>query len=283
MQPLILVDGEYSDVIAADDRGLQYGDGLFETIAMVNGSCLLWDAHMQRLQQGCQQLGIPCPDLSLLQQEAEKLCTDEVRSVLKIIITRGSGGRGYSPPDHAISRRIVSRHPWPDYPAEYYTQGVKVRLSETRLSSNPALAGLKHLNRLEQVQARWEGRDKQDYAEALMCAQDGRCIEGTMTNLFVISEGRALTPAIRDCGITGIMRGELIRALASRQINCQECDISLEQLLQADELILSNSLAGIWPVKQFDVADTTRQTYRIGAVYQALHTHLLQNNSAWMP
>ncbi len=281
MQTRIMVNGEYGDVIASDDRGLQYGDGVFETIAVLDGTPLLWDAHIQRLQQGCMRLGIACPDPSLLHKETLQLTSAARLAVIKLIITRGSGGRGYAPPAIATPRRIISCHPWPAYPGESYSTGIRLHLCETRLSSNPALAGLKHLNRLDQVMARAELATTEGLVEGLMRAQDGRIVEGTMSNLFVIHQGKAYTPTISDCGIAGIMRAELMRAFEAMQIKCEQCDMDLQKLLDADEIILSNSIAGIWPVSKLQ-AEPARE-YQPGPVYQALRVKLLAESRAWMP
>lgn len=246
----MLIDGTDTDRIAADDRGLLYGDGLFETLAVRNGLPQLWSQHMARLEQGCARFGIVPPERELLLAEARGLCANSGQAVLKIIVTRGSGGRGYRPAPHGVPRRILSLHPWPDYPAEWQRQGVVVRLCETRLGRNPRLAGIKHLNRLEQVLARSEWDDA-EVAEGLMLDADGALIEGTMSNVFVVRAGRLLTPALEACGVAGVMRAHLLERAAQLGVICEATALGLADVRSADEVFLCNSLIGIWPVRRF--------------------------------
>lgn len=242
-----MINGSPSDHLAVTDRGLQYGDGLFETIAVVNGSPCLWAEHIQRLQDGCARLGIPFPGQELLWEEAGKEIAQQTRCVLKIILTRGAGGRGYRPPPESRPSRILYTSPWPDYPATAAEQGVAVRICETRLGINPALAGIKHLNRLEQVMAQAEWKDVA-IAEGLMLDSEGRVIEGTMSNLFVFSQGELITPDLVRCGTAGVMRELILKVAAALDIPIRIEDVNLEQLGEADALFLSNSLIGVWPV-----------------------------------
>lgn len=251
MQGLTLIDGRPGDALPVADRGLQYGDGLFETIAVFAGRPCLWTAHLARLAEGCARLGIPMPDGELLAREAGRLCQDVERGVLKLLITRGTGGRGYRPPEAARPRRIVSLHPWPAYPPSARNRGVRVRWCDTPLGCNPALAGIKHCNRLEQVMARAEWRDPA-IAEGLMCDAGGRVIAGTMSNLFAWRAGRLLTPALDACGVAGVARAQLMAAAAELGIECRVVPLSRDQVSGADALLLSNSLFGVWPVAELD-------------------------------
>lgn len=245
---MILVNGSDQSGVDPGDRGLSYGDGLFETLAVSAGQALEWEAHLERLGRGCARLGIPPPDPSVLAEEATRIIPADGRGVLKIILTRGSGGRGYRPPSEPLPTRILALYPWPDYAPACYREGVAVRLCETRLGRNPALAGLKHLNRLEQVLARSEWADE-DIAEGLMLDEQGQVIEGTMSNLFVLSEGRLHTPALEQCGVAGIVRARVLEVAASLGIETRVAPLRLEQVLQAQEAFLSNSLIGIWPIR----------------------------------
>jgi 4-amino-4-deoxychorismate lyase len=252
----MLIDGKDSDQIAADDRGLLYGDGLFETFAVHSGEPQLWTQHMARLVRGCVRLGIEPPSVDLLQAEARALCAGSARAVLKIIVTRGSGGRGYRPPAPALPRRILSLHPWPDHPAHWPQQGVSVRLCDTPLGTNPRLAGLKHLNRLEQVLARAEWDDP-DIAEGLMLDAAGGLVEGTMSNLFLVREGRLRTPALERCGVAGVMRARVLELAAQDGIACEVSDLGLADLQAADEVFVCNSIIGIWPVRRVQSMEFT--------------------------
>src|SRR5690606_13424665 len=146
------------------------GDGVFETLAVRDGRCEFWDRHLQRLTRGCEALRLPAPRPDQLGEEAGSLVRDVRQGVLKIIVTRGSGGRGYRPSREAVPTRILMLSEWPVYPDDWHESGVAVRLCEQRLGSQPALAGIKHLNRLEQVLARMEWDDT-DIAEGLLCDQ----------------------------------------------------------------------------------------------------------------
>ena len=247
----ILINGQAESQIAVNDRGLQYGDGLFETIAIKDGQCQYWSAHMQRLLLGCEQLAIPAPDLATLQKEAEQLCVDKEQAILKIIITRGEGGRGYRYPDQIESNRIISIHPWPEYPAINIKQGIKLHLCTTSLSCQPLLAGIKHLNRLEQVLARNEWQDDA-IAEGLMSDNSGYIIEGTMSNLFVVINGELLTPTIIDCGVKGVMRSTVMKLAQTMAITVTEQAMKLDDIIHADELFVCNSIIGIWPVRSIE-------------------------------
>ena len=203
--PRVLLNGESTAFIPIADRGLAYGDGLFETIGVSASRPELWDRHMARLETGCARLKFPPPDLESLAREAEKLCNGarlcdgQERGILKIILTRGGGGRGYRLPDPPAPSRILSFHPRPDYPDSYAREGVAVRLCDLRLSAQPALAGLKHLNRLENVLARAEWTEEGIF-EGLLRDEDGHIIEGVMSNVFVVRQGALATPGLSRCG-----------------------------------------------------------------------------------
>lgn len=244
----MLVNGERESRIAATDRGLHYGDGLFETLAVIEGKPCLWQRHMARLQQGCTRLGISMPDPKRLWAEAKQEIAGAERGVLKIIVTRGQGGRGYRPPSEPVPTRMLHLSPWPDYPDQAWRQGITARVCHTRLGCNPALAGIKHLNRLEQVLARAEWQDGA-IAEGIMLDAEGRVIEGTMSNLFMLREGRLVTPDLSRCGVAGVMRALIIDLARAQALPVSVEDVCLDDLLQADALFFSNSLIGIWPVQ----------------------------------
>jgi 4-amino-4-deoxychorismate lyase len=252
---VIMINGERTELLPATDRGLHYGDGLFETIAVVEGRLRLWNAHMERLQRGCEVLGLPLPDLQQLHDEALFLCGTVERTVLKLVITRGSGGRGYRPPQDVAPQRILFSYPWPDFPD--LSHGICLRVCQTPLACNPALAGIKHLNRLEQVLARAEWDDPAIH-EGLMCDLDGRVKEGTMSNLFWVADGRLFTPDLSRCGVAGVMRAQVMALARDLGIGVSTAEIHPEELAQADEIFLTNSLIGIWPVGCFDGRDFPR-------------------------
>lgn len=247
------VDGAPGRAVPADDRGLHYGDGLFETVAVRRGVPVFWERHMTRLAEGCARLRLPRPDPAVLQREADALCRDADAAVLKVVITRGSGGRGYRPPAAPEPRRVLSLHPWPGAVAARAAEGVRVITCRTPLGDSPALAGLKHLNRLEQVLARAEWDDP-DIPEGLMADTRGRLVEGTMGNLFAVRAGALVTPPVDRCGVRGIMRGVVMEQAAGRGLAVSEAYLDLPALVRAEEVFLTNSIIGLWPVLAVDGA-----------------------------
>lgn len=244
----ILINGQEQNTISALDRGLQYGDGVFETMQICNNQVQLWEHHWNRLQQGCQRLRIPLTDKSIIEQEILLLSEKNKKHVIKLIITRGEGQRGYRYINDGNSTRIITRYPWIDYPSTYHTNGVSVRYCETILSENKQLAGIKHLNRLEQVLARNEWED--EYQEGLMLTSSGHVIDGTMCNLFAVKNNILYTPDLTYCGIGGVMRTTIIKLARDLNIQVIEKNITPDELDMADEIFLTNSLIGIWPVRE---------------------------------
>ncbi|MEE9551906.1 MAG: aminodeoxychorismate lyase [Gammaproteobacteria bacterium] len=258
---MYLINGQAKENLSVRDRGLHYGDGLFETIAILEGKPLCWDKHIDRLLQGCERLGIKSPEKDVLQSETNQLCSDTDRGVLKIIITRGESDRGYKvPAASVVPTRIVISNPWPDYPDRKVTQGVAARICKTRLGKNSQLAGVKHLNRLEQVLARNEW-DSPDIAEGLMLDSDDNVIEGTMSNVFIISDNNLLTPDLSQCGVQGIIRQCILDLASELGIQAEVANIKLDEIYKADELFLSNSVLGIWPVDQLETHQFKSREY----------------------
>lgn len=262
------VDGRPAEGLPIHDRGLAYGDGLFETIKVVGGRPELLDKHLQRLTRGCQRLAIPC-DIELLSSHLSAFCTELGGGVAKLIVSRGEGKRGYAPPIPCLPRTILTGSPLPDYPKAHAEQGVHLYPCTTRLAEQPILAGLKHLNRLEQVLARAEWQDPL-FAEGLMRDTSGRVVEGVFSNLFVVEADCLMTPSLERCGVAGVMREEVLEQARQAGVSTQIGDLSLEQLYRADEVFVCNSLYGIWPVRQLDarvwpVGPLTRKLQRLVA------------------
>lgn len=239
---MILLNGQPQQSLPSTDRALHYGDGLFETIAVRNGRPQLWERHLQRLARGCERLGIEMPDARLLAAEAALLCNGTQRAVIKLVITRGSGGRGYRPPRESQPNRLLFRHPWPQHALA--DEAVTLRLCRTPLGRNPSLAGIKHLNRLEQVLARSEW-DDEAIAEGLMCDCEGNLIEGTMSNLFCVRDGVLLTPDLSQCGVEGVMREYVLQLADELQIGYELVTLPVEELATMSELFITNSIIGV--------------------------------------
>ncbi|WP_434695501.1 aminodeoxychorismate lyase [Pseudomonas sp. Z1-14] len=241
------VDGQPADALSLKDRGLAYGDGLFETIAVRDGKLVLLEGHLQRLALGCRRLAISV-DWAVLNAELQAYAQQLGDGVLKLIVTRGDSLRGYAANPSAQARRILQGSPPAAYPLAHAEQGVQLFPCTTRLSEQPLLAGLKHLNRLEQVLARAEWSDT-EHAEGLMLDMSGRVIEGVFSNLFMVHDGALITADLSRCGVAGVMRGQLLFQAESDGIATQVTDIRLEQLQRADEVFVCNSVYGVWPVR----------------------------------
>lgn len=227
------------DAIRADDRALIYGDGLFETMHAHRGSLPWWEMHWARLERGARCLQIPTPEATQVRVQAERLL-DGADGVLKLLLSRGSGGRGYAPPPHPQPNWMLSLHPLPP-PAP--TAGLTLRWCDTRLSIQPALAGIKHCNRLEQVLARgeWQGIDVAH--EGLMRSMDGDVVCATAANLFVLHGDCWRTPEVDRCGVAGVCRQWLLERFPIRQARLLPVDIET-----ADAIVLTNAVRGILPV-----------------------------------
>jgi 4-amino-4-deoxychorismate lyase len=245
----VFVNGREDGVIDPADRGLQYGDGLFETLAVRDGRARFLDWHLERLVEGGRRLAMPLPESGLLRDEIAH-AWPRGRGVVKLVLTRGIGPRGYRPPVTPAVTRIVSGHAWPDRDDAAWSDGVRLGLCRTRLGRNPALAGIKHLNRLEQVLARAEWDDAQ-MDEGLMLDDRDQAIAGTASNVFFRLADRWVTPALRDCGVAGVMR-RAIRGWAEEQgIAMVERGIPAAELADATAMLLTNTLIGAWPVRAY--------------------------------
>lgn len=264
----MLINGQPGTLLSAQDRGLAYGDGIYRTLEVKAGHPLLWRWHWQRLAADCLALRLPCPEEALLLQEIGQVCADLPRAVVKVMLTRGEGPRGYAMPEVMHPTRIVSAAPWGGYPPVRAEEGVCVRWCLTPLAIQPRLAGIKHLNRLENVLARSEWSDP-GVAEGLMCDTEGSVVEGTMTNLFMVRSGVLITPVLDRCGVSGALRAWLMEAAASLGLSVREIRLSRECLLQADEVFIGNSLAGLWPVTRLD-----ERAWPVGALTRRLQACL---------
>jgi 4-amino-4-deoxychorismate lyase len=247
---LWLVNGQSTGIDPAD-RGLAYGDGLFETMAASDGRIRWLDLHLDRLEEGCRRLEIPTPSRSLLTREIEASCPRKGRVVVKLIVTRGPGARGYAPPTSPTPTRVLAISQWPDYPDSYYRDGISMRTCRLRLGENPALAGIKHLCRLEQVLAQLELRG-QAVQQGLVLDASGGVAQGTSGNVFIVAGGELATPSLARCGIKGVMRRVVLEASRALDIRAEERDVVPAELLGADEVFVTNALFGIWPVTELD-------------------------------
>lgn len=246
---MVLINGAESDVISVWDRGLLYGDGVFRTFRVDHGVIPHWPRQLKKLQDDCARLSLEVPEQATLQTDLENVVKASPDAVIKIVITRGASVRGYAPDPQASATRIVMASPLPRYPDAWLARGVKVRMCDIRLSQQPRLAGVKHLNRLENVLARAEWK-ADEYAEGLMLDIAGSVIEGTMTNVFLWSHEKLITPDLSRCGVAGVQRDRVLEFARKQGIPVAIEDITLERLLGADEVFLTNSVIGAWQVRE---------------------------------
>ena len=250
--PIIAVNGVIDAQVSPLDRGFAYGDGVFETCKLHKAKISLWNLHKDRLINSCEKLSIPV-DLDLLECQLENLVVSLSKqsaenAVVKITVTRGEGGRGYRPPINTKPTIVIGIFPAANYPEHYFSTGVDVKLCEHRLSRNSHLAGLKHLNRLEQILARTEWADN-SIAEGLVFDTSGNLIEGVFSNLFLIKDNELYTPDLSEAGVAGVMRRFIIESATSQlNLKIKVKHLQRDDLFNSDAVFLCNSLYGIWPV-----------------------------------
>ncbi|MCB1646006.1 MAG: aminodeoxychorismate lyase [Pseudomonadales bacterium] len=244
-------------LVSVADRGLSYGDGLFETIRILPAGPVLKDAHLQRMFAGARRLGINLNEAEVQHQVDSRISEVQGDAVLKLTLTRGVGRRGYQPVPDSVPTLITQVSA---YDRDLMSQsGIRVFLCETRLGKNPALSGMKHLNRLEQVLGAAELPD--DCAEGVMTDIEGYAVEGTRSNLFFVAAGQLHTPDLAFAGIEGVLRNWLISRCKVRVSRPRLGDV-----LQATEVFMCNSVFGIYPVNCVSDAAGPVRTFSTGPV-----------------
>lgn len=246
-------DGESASLVSIDDRAFQYGDGLFETIAIRNGEPRLWEYHMDRLAMGCERMRIAVPDIQNLRQQLDDAVGRSQENpaccTAKIIISSGVSARGYARKSPTDAKSYIGVFAALPVGVEHYRGGVEARVCSTRLALFSVTAGLKTLNRLEQVLARSEFVGHSAF-EGLTLDADERLICGTMSNVFLITGQQLITPAITRCGVSGVMRRHVLTLLDAAGIACGVRDVEVDELWAADGVFISNSQIGILPAKR---------------------------------
>ncbi len=221
--------------IPADERGLHYGESLFETLRAERGCLPWWASHWARLARGAARLGLPLPAEEQVKAEALALLAGQ-SAVLKLRLSR-RGGRGYAAPADAEPLWMLSLHPLPAPQA-----ALELHWCQIRLACQPRLAGLKHGNRLEQILARQEavaaGAD-----EGLLCDMQGQVISATSANLFILENGQWHTPAVDEAGVAGVCRAHLLAASDARVGRIVPARVE-----NAEAVFLCNAVRGILPV-----------------------------------
>ena len=249
--PAIWVDGRPSAALPLPDRGLQFGDGLFETLLLRDGRPLFEALHLERLTRGLAALDFPPCGGESAAHISSACAAIAARgwkwASLRLTVTRGGGPRGYAPPADPAPRFIVSANPLPRDGATMLP-AASVATSEIRWSAQPRLAGIKHLNRLDQVLAAAEAV-RRGVDEVLMLDQAGRPLSMSAGNLFAVFGDRIVTPPLSDCGIAGTRRRLVMEQWAPAiGLAVEESHLSMAQLQRSDELFFSNSLVALRPV-----------------------------------
>lgn len=247
---MILVNGQAAETVNARDRGLAYGDGVFRTLRTHSGQPLWWADHYAKLASDCKALALDCPESTLLQAEVRQVA-EAGQGIVKIMLTRGSSTRGYAPPVAGDCTRIVLSTPLPPHACSDAPSDITVRWCTLRLARQPRLAGIKHLNRLENVLARAEWDDPAIF-EGILRDDSGWVVSGVMSNLFWVRQGELFTPDLSDCGVAGVARARLLRAAARLGVRSHIGQFRPDAILAADEVMICNSVIGVRRVARLD-------------------------------
>lgn len=241
-------NGVAVDQVPAEARALHYGDGVFRTLLQRDGEIIALDRHLARLGDDAAAIGLDRPDPALLAAELAPLRTLG-DATLKLLLSRGAAGRGYRPATSRADRLLLAYDAPPRSAAEA-VEGIAAIRSPVTLAAQPRLAGIKHLNRLEQVLA---SRDwPEGVAEAILGDDRGQPVCATRANLFWVRHGVLHTPALDRCGVAGVTRDRVLAEAAALGLDCRIASQPWAQLLAADEAFLSGSLIGIWPLARLD-------------------------------
>jgi 4-amino-4-deoxychorismate lyase len=263
---ITLVNGVETSALTIADRGLAYGDGLFETMRVVSGKIPLLKLHLERFERGVHRLKLGPPKVlrrefkksadQVLTQLADNNLRDQ--ALVKIMVTRGCGGIGYLPPNKAECTFICQAFNLPEYPSEYSNKGIQAKIIKHRLPLHPALAGIKHLNRLDQVLASQELNGEQ---EGLVFDQNNHLIEGLKSNVLIFEGDEVFTPPLESCGVQGTLRQYLIEHPKELGFQIQVSEIDKGRLKSADGISMINSVFGLWPVQIIRDHDGEHQNY----------------------
>jgi 4-amino-4-deoxychorismate lyase len=276
------VNGRSNATIDLADRGLAFGDGVFETLLLAQGKLPFLSLHLDRLQLGLDGLHIEACRQNIQDQVNQCLAQTSkqqfLNGIVKIIVTRGQG-RGYLPQAQTEATILISAYPLPELQKNYQRDGVAICICQHRLSYQPALLGIKHLNRLDNVLAALELRDK-NTVEGLILDDQGFVAEAVSRNLFTVKDGQLFTPDLLRGGIKGIMQGIVVEQLAPQlDLSVNTGRLTPQQVVNADEVFLCNSITGIWPVIRIDEQELSpgpvTQSLQVAA--QKLSASLLEN------
>ena len=240
---MLIVNGIAEGSIDANDRGFTYGDGVFRTFLLRDGHIPHWPRHYRKLAADCTALNLACPRQDELEADIAQIRARQRDGVVRITVTRGVAERGYRYSDNLFITRAVAWSASKPAPKA----GIRARWCNLRLAIQPALAGIKHLNRLENVLARTEWHDPQ-IAEGLLCDARGRVIGGTMSNLFLLHKDVLVTPALDGSGVAGVTREIIMESARAEKFAVNVAEVTPDMVNEAEAVFLVNSVIGVWPV-----------------------------------
>lgn len=260
---MYMLNGVCSDSVSLSDRSFQYGDGCFTTMLTRNGVICHWPLHIERMNACLDTLCISRPDWSVIEAWLAEMASSDPIAGIKLHISRGEGGRGYSPTQVASPNVTINRFPYPALYEQWTKDGVKLGVCQQRLGHTPILAGHKHNNRLEQILLKAE-LEQQSLVDGVALDIDGNVIETTMANLFWVKEARLFTPRLDKSGVSGVMRRVVLEKAQADGIEVQIGDFLLTSVLEAEEVFMTNSILGVAPVAaisthQFQVGKITNR------------------------
>lgn len=269
------VNGQQQQNVDASDRAIQFGDGCFTTLAVEHGNPILLPAHINRLIQGCDTLFLPHPNWIELEKHIIDIASyTQMKGVIKVIISRGYGGRGYSSHGFITPTVITSLSSYPTHYSQQQSEGISLGISSVTLGKNPILAGIKHLNRLEQVLIKYH-LEKTEFDDVLVCDNEGYLVEANAANLFWCKGNVLFTPDLTNSGVNGIMRQSIFQLAHKLNWKIDIVREKPETLYQADEIWLTNSLMPVLPVSRITFSDDKCYQYSSREYYHVVLQHSL--------
>lgn len=267
LEPRCWINGEATDNPLPLNRGAQFGDGLFETVLIRDGRLCHEKYHFERLREGVKRLGINGYSSRQLRLEISRATAQCIEGVLKLMITRGGAvALDYGLDSSATATRTLLLYPKPEYPREWAQYGIRVHICKTPVGHNRRLGGIKHMNRLEQALARSEWAGMDEFQEGLMLDEDGAVVGGTRSNVFAwFDHGVLATPTVRLCGVAGVVRRNVLERAREAGISVRVATMGLAQFMRAQEIFVTNSIIGIWPVRAID-----HWKYSVGPIAQKM-------------
>ncbi|MEC6822668.1 aminodeoxychorismate lyase [Photobacterium piscicola] len=257
---MALVNSCEQQQLAITDRATQYGDGCFTTMLVEHQQVQLWSLHLARFKVSLERLAIAAPDWQQVYTDVAALALKYPhQGGIKILISRGSGGRGYNPAGCHDTQVIITHFEWPLHYQQWQQQGITLGVCQLRMGNSPMLAGMKHLNRLEQVLLKQE-IEKAGWVDAVALDSDGRVIETTVANLFWRKGNTVYTPALQRTGVAGVMRQWVLDMLNELNYDYQVGDFALEAVLTADEVFITNALMTLVPINQIQTTQYSERT-----------------------